>query len=186
MLFEALDKLKRNAIFSTILLVSLGSIILICPEEYIPWLIVMIGYAMITFAIVQMLDFFTTKRALIHYIYFCGAMLVAIIGICVLINQENVVHVLSWLFGFLLVVDGGHSVFYAWFYTRNSQRKGWWILLILSLLLAACGVILFVNPWWTRPVSLMKVIGAMIQLSAAINALRLIWVWPLRGGAENE
>lgn len=56
MLFESLDKLKRNAIMSSILLIALGAIIMICPNKYIGSLTLVLGYALIVIAIVMLLN----------------------------------------------------------------------------------------------------------------------------------
>lgn len=51
MLFESLDKIKRNAIFSAILLVALGAAILLCPDAYIPTMILGFGYSLVVIAL---------------------------------------------------------------------------------------------------------------------------------------
>ena len=61
MLFESLDKIKRNAIFTAILLVALGAVMLICPDTYIPTMILVFGYTLIITAIVMMLNFYSSK-----------------------------------------------------------------------------------------------------------------------------
>lgn len=43
MLFDSLDKLKRNSIFSAILLTTLGAVVLLCPQAYIPMLTLIFG-----------------------------------------------------------------------------------------------------------------------------------------------
>ena len=189
MLFESLNKLKRKSIFSAILLTALGVIVLICPDEYIPMLTLVFGYALIIIAIVMMLNFFSSNKSLMEYIKFVGALVLGIVGICVLVFRSDILRVLAWLFGFLLILDGGRTMIHSFTYARRSQRKGWWVLAILSLLLIAAGVILFLNPWWHSSDMLMKVIGCAILFSAIVSGIRLLWTWPLRnsnGGDEDE
>ena len=45
MLFQSLDKLKRQSILAAILMMALGVIMLICPESYVNTLVVTAGYA---------------------------------------------------------------------------------------------------------------------------------------------
>ena len=102
--------------------------------------------------------------------------------------RDDILQVLAWLFGFLLVVDGARTAVHSFTYARRSQRKGWQLLTLLSLLLITAGVILFVNPWWNSTDSLAKVIGCAVLFSSVVSAMRLIWTWPLRnteGGNEN-
>lgn len=188
MLFDSLDKIKRNSIMSAILLIALGSIILICPESYIGMLTLIFGYTLIIIAIVMFLNFFSSNKSIMEYLKFVGALVLGIIGISVLIFQNDIMRVLAWLFGFLLIADGARTLFHSFTYARRSERKGWWVLTILSILLMVAGIVLFVNPWWDTPEKLMKVIGGTVFFSSLVSAIRLIWTWPLRnskGGNDN-
>ena len=188
MLFESLDKLKRNSIMSAILLIALGAIMMICPIEYIGSLTLVFGYSLVVIAIVLLLNFFSGKKSLVEYLKFTGALILLIVGVCVLVFRNDIMRVLAWLFGFLLVVDGGRTMIHSLAYARRSKRKGWWVLMILSILLMGVGVILFLNPWWNTTDLLMKVIGCAIFFSSIVSALRLIWTWPLnkkKGGDED-
>lgn len=188
MLFESLDKLKRNSILSSILLVALGAVIIICPDAWIPSLMLVFGYALLVIAIVMMLNFLSGNKSLMEYLKFTGALVLGIVGICVLIFRADVLRVLAWLFGFLLILDGARTMFHSFTYARRSQRKGWWVLTILSFLLIATGVVVFANPWWGTTNMLMKVIGCAVLFSAIVSGIRLIWTWPIRdqkGGNED-
>jgi uncharacterized membrane protein HdeD (DUF308 family) len=189
MLFDSLDKIKRNSIFSAILLMALGAVMLLCPENYIDSFTLGAGYLLVIVALVMMLDFFSSRKALMDYIMFVVALVVLILGVCVLIFNEDIMVVLSRLFGILLVADGGRTIFHAFAYARRSERKGWWVLVILSVLLILAGIGIFVNPFFKTSNELMKGIGATVLFSALISAVRLIWTWPLRntnGGDGNE
>ena len=180
MLFESLDKIRRNSIMSAILLIALGSVILICPESYIDTLVHLFGYTLIVISIIMILNFFSSNKSLIEYLKFIGALVIGIVGICVLVFNNDILKVLAWLFGFLLILDGARTMLHSFIYARRSERKGWWILSILSTLLIVAGIVLFVNPWWDTPNKLMKVIGGTVLFSSLVSAIRLIWTWPLR------
>ena len=180
MLFESLDKLKRNSIMSSILLVALGVVILVCPESFIPSLMLGFGYTLVILAIVMMLNFFSGKKSLMEYLKFSGALVLGIVGICVLVFRSDIMRVLAWLAGFMLIVDGGRTMIHSFTYARRSKRKSWWVLTILSVMLMAAGVILFANHWWDTPNMLMKAIGCAVFFAAIVSAIRLVWTWPLR------
>ena len=189
MLFESLDKIKRNSIFSAIILMALGGVMMLCPESFIDSFILGAGYVLIITSIVIMLDFFVSKKSLVDYALFVLGLLILILGGCVLVFNDNIMIVLARLFGVLLVADGARTLFHAFAFARRSQRKGWWVLVILSLLLIIAGVGIFVNPFFHSALGLMKGIGATVLFSAIVSAIRLIWEWPLRnmnGGDEDE
>ncbi len=62
MLFDSLDKLKRNSIMSAILMTALGAIIIICPVAYIGSLALVFGYTLVIVSVVMMLNFFSGKN----------------------------------------------------------------------------------------------------------------------------
>lgn len=188
MLFDSLDKLKRNSILSSILLVFLGAIIMLCPKEFIPSLTMLFGYTLVVIAIILMLNFISSNKSLMEYLKFTGALALGLVGVAVLVFKHELLVVLAWLFGFLLVLDGLRTIIHSFTYARRSMRKGWWVLTILSVLLIIAGVILFINPFWGTAEMLMKVIGCTIFFSAIVSGVRLIWTWPLRsskGGNED-
>ena len=191
MLFQTLDKIKTHSILTSILFMALGVVLLLCPEDYISSLILVFGYGMIVYSIVKILDFITGKMSLIHYISFTWALIIGIVGMTIIAFTDNVLHELGLLFGFLLVIDGGHSMFHAFTYARMSQRRGWSVLAVLSALLVIMGICIFVSAIvfshiFNSPVSLLRVIGFTILFSALVSMLRLIWVWPLRYSKEEN
>ena len=184
MLFQSLDKLKRQSILAAILMMALGVVMLICPESY-DTLVVTVGYGMIIFALVEMLEFIVSKKALIHYIIFTGALFIAILGVFILIYNQDLLKALGWLFGFVLVQDSLFTLLNALLFARRSNRKGWWMLIIFAIVLMALGVLIFLNPWWDSPTLLMRIIGGALLFSAFVSTLRLIWVWPFKNGKES-
>lgn len=185
MLFDSLDNLRRRALLTSILLVALGVVLLICPEKYIISLTLAFGYTLIIISIVMLLEFFTSKKSLMEYIKFCGALILGIVGLCSLVFRENVMRTLAGLSSFLLLVYGISVLYFSLTYARRSHRRGWWLFTILAILLVACAVVLFINPWWGTPVTLIRIIGYAVLFSALVSTIRLIWGWSLnrkRGG----
>ena len=179
MIFEALDKIKRNAIFTTILFVALGAIIMICPMEYTPVLILGLGYVLVVFALVFMLEFIACKKSLMDYVKFVGAIALFIGGICVLFFRNNTIRVLLIAFAVLMMLDGLRTFIHSFTYARRSRRKGWWVLSIFSILLIGVGVILFLNPWFSTDDTALKAVGWALFFAAIVSGFRLIWTWPM-------
>lgn len=180
MLFDSLDKIKRNSIVSAILLIALGILILLCPQVYVPSMMLLFGYALIVVSIVLLLDFIASKRTLMDYVWFVLALVILIVGICVLVSHGDIMFVLAVLFGLFLIFDGTRTMFHSFTYARRSQRKGWWILSILSGLLILAGIAVLWHPFVHDANTMMKVVGATILFSALVSCLRLIWTWPIK------
>jgi uncharacterized membrane protein HdeD (DUF308 family) len=192
MLLDALSKIKRQSILTAILLMCLGIMLLLCPEEYITTLIILSGYIMIVYALEQTLEFLVNSTTTMSSILFIIAVVVGLVGLAVLVFHEDVLTVLSWIFGLLLMVDGIHSIYYAFTFAKRSGRKGWSILVILSSVLVVCGVALltgslvFTIYHFTKIVFLLRIIGFAILFSALVSGLRVIWLWPAKNGEGDE
>ena len=170
MLFQELGKLKRTSIMTSIIWMAVGVLMIICPEQYITSLVEVLGYGLLIFAVVMALDFISSKRVLL-------------LGIVVLVD-ENVVRGIGLIFGLLLLVDGGTSMLITQLYVKRSQRKGWQSMVVLSALLILFGLIVLVNPWKDRIMTLFDIIGCMLLFSSVVSIIRLIYIWPIKGEQE--
>lgn len=180
MLFETLNKLKQKSIMASIVILAVGILLLICPEPYIDTLITLAGYVLMVASVVLILKFISSRRSLTDFIVLGIALAMAILGVVVLVSHDNILPVLSWLFGILLLVDGIFNLYYAMTYARRAGRTGWQLLIILAFLLIAAGLLIVINPWWKTPKDLMVIISCAMIFSAITGILRLIWIWPVR------
>ena len=180
MLFLELGKLKRSSIMTSIVLMAVGLMMVICPPQYIDTLVSALGYGMVTLAAVMGMDFLSSRKVLMNYIYFTGALLLALLGIAVL-TLEDIVRVLGIVFGLVLIGTGGVSIVRAWMFARRAELKNWWLLAVLSGIMVLFGLLLLINPWWKEINQLFDVIGCMLLYSSAVGIVRLIFLWPIKG-----
>ena len=180
MLFQELGKMKRKWIMTSIIMMAVGIVMILCPERYSGMLITGAGYVLLVTATVMALGFLSCKKVLMDYVSLTGALVIGIVGLFVLVYRDNVLQTLSLLFGLLLILEGINDAFNTFMYARRAGRKGWWVLMVLAGILFVCGVILLTNPWWNRPAALMDVIGGMMMFSAVASILRVIWIWPFK------
>ena len=180
MLFQELGKLKRSSIMTSIIMMAVGILMIMCPEQYVSALVATLGYGMVIFAAVEVLQFISGKRVLMNYIYLTGALLLALLGIAVL-TLEDIVRVLGIVFGLVLIGTGGISLVRAWMFARRAELKNWWLLALLSGIMIVFGLLLLINPWWKEINQLFDVIGCMLLYSSAVGIVRLIFLWPIKG-----
>ena len=179
MLFQELGKLKRSSIMTAIILGAVGIVMIMCPAQYVNALVSMLGYGMLVLATVWVLNFIAGKKTLMSYINLTGALIIALLGIAVLVF-DNIVLVIGIVFGLVLLGDGITTLINTWTYTRRAQRKGWWLMILLSALMILCGLVLLINPWWNEPTMLFDVIGVMLLFSSVVSIVRLIFLWPIK------
>ena len=168
MLFQELGKLKRSSIMTSIILVAVGVLMIICPRQYVNALVSTLGYGMLVYAVVLGLDFVSGKKTLMSYVHLTLALVLALVGIAIVAFDTDVVKVIGLIFGVILVGDGIVGIVNAWMYARRAGRKGWWVLIVL------------VNPWWNEPTMLFDVIGGMLLFTSIVSIVRLFYLWPIR------
>ena len=183
MLFDELSKIKRSSILTSIALAAFGIVMIICPPQYIDSLVAVLGYGLVIFAIVLMLNFITAKKSLINYIIFAGALVMLLLGTSVLVLTD-ILLLIGIVFGLILLADGLISLVNAWLFARRANLRGWWLLVLLSLLLIIGGLIVLINPWWSETIVLFDVIGVMLLFSALVGIVRLIIIWPIKEEEE--
>jgi uncharacterized membrane protein HdeD (DUF308 family) len=153
---------------------------IICPRQYVNALVSTLGYGMLVLATVWTLDFISSKKTLMCYVHLTGALILALLGIAIVAFEADVVRVIGLIFGVVLVGDGTVGIVNAWMYARRAGRSGWWVLLVLNVLMILCGLIVLINPWWNEPTMLFDVIGGMLLFSSIVSIVRLFYLWPIR------
>lgn len=188
MLFNSLDKFKRQMVMLIVILMFVGLMMFVVPVSYIPLLGKVLGFIFLVLSILRVLDFLNSNKALIHYINLFVGLLFGLAGVLLFSVDGLFLWLLNWLVGTLPILLGAYGLYHALMYARRSGRSGWWVLVILSILLLIFGTILFVNPWADNPRKLLYVIGGTLFYSAEVYAISLFWIWPFRSynGSESE
>lgn len=180
MLFQAFGKIKQTTIMIAIVLIALGVIMLLCPAAYVNTLVDLSGYVMLILAVVIVFEFIGSSKRMSDYISFTAALILILAGVAILVFSDDLLPVLSIVFGVLLVLDGVHSLVYSVTFARRSGSKGWPLLLALSVLQIVVGLIIIINPWWKTADALLRVIACGTLLSALVGVCRVALVWPIR------
>ena len=180
MLFNTLDTLKRKMVMVIIFFLFMGLTMFSIPVSYIPILGKACGFCLLSLSILKILEFLSSKKGLIHYIGLSLGLFAGLAGISFFAIDGLFLGLLNWLTGTLPILLGALSLYFALTYLRRSQRKGWWVFVVLSCLLLAFGTILFVNPWASDERSVLWVIGGTLFYSAAVYIICLFWIWPFQ------
>ena len=180
MLFQELGKMKRSWIMTSIIMIAIGVVMIMCPVRYMGMLVSALGYVLLVAATVMILNFLSSKKVLINYIALTGALFVGLLGLFVLVHRRDILQILSLVFGLVLVIEGLSDLYNAFMYARRAGRTAWWVLAVLSGLTVIFGLTLLINPWWDTPAALKQVIGGMMLFSSVASIISVILTWPFR------
>ena len=184
MLFESLDRIKRNTLMSTVVLMFFGLVLLLLPEAYFPFLSSALGFALAVLFVYTILRFLSREKNLMAYIKLSLGLLSGVFACAFFIFDGLLLAILSWLVGTLPILFGVYGIYHAIAFARRSGRKGWWMLIVLSACLIVFGSFVFWNPWMDSTHAFIQIIGGTLLYSAFVSALSLIWLWPIH--KENE
>ncbi len=180
MLFQELERMKRDRIMTSIVMIAIGLIMIMSPVRYMGQLVSIIGYALLIGCTAMILDYLESKKALMNYIYLTGAIAVGLLGMYVLLIRSDILLLLRLLFGLWFLADGMYAFYSAVTYARRAGSKVWSTLTFLALIESAEGVILLIGPWWETPAEIKPVIGIMLLVSSVISIIRLVLTWPIK------
>jgi len=180
MIFEGLDRIKRDAVLNTIILMIMGIVLLIIPSSLLPFINDVLGFSLLVVAVLIILKFLTGNKALIQYIFLTLGLLLGLLGVSLWIFEQLLEYLLFWMVFGLPIIGGLYGIYHAVIFARRSSRKGWWILVVLSFMLIACGGFGFYNPLVSSSDGIMRIIGGTLMFTACINGLSLIWLWPIQ------
>lgn len=180
MLFEELDKVKRNAVMAAIVLAAAGFVLMVVPYGYLGFLSDACGFALLVAFVLSALKFIDGGRALMSYLRLTGGIAAGLLGLSLLVFDGLFAAALQWLVGTVPILLGAYGIYHALAYARKSGRRGWWVLVVLSASLFAFGGFVFCNPWMGSPEGSIQIVGGTLLYSAVVSGLSLVWIWPVR------
>lgn len=157
-----LQEMKHNWMFSAILSIVLGLILLIFPGITIRVVCFLLAGLSLIFGVTRMIRYFKQEAA--YPEFFRGDLMVGLfaiaIGLFMLLRADLVVQFIPIIFGIVLMASGIAGIQRA----VDAQRSGydrWGVLLALAILTIALGVLLLINPFGPVKVAV-AVIGASL------------------------
>ncbi len=135
--------LKRGRIVTALLAVALGLLFVVMPEASADALAALSGILLILAGVVSLAVFLrygivAGNRSLI------AAIVLVLAGIFCLAHPDAVQTVLSVIFGMLIVIDGS-QFFAAGIECARVKMKGWFLMILLSLLIVVFGGIVLLG-----------------------------------------
>lgn len=159
---------KSGMMLLSIAYIVIGMMLLIMPQISLLWICYAFGAVVLLTGIVCLIQYarirgtgFTAPFMLV------GGVITAGLGIFTLAKPQVVASFLPIVFGIFIVVDGLSRIGSA---IDLAKRKGqkWWVLLLLSIVSVALGILLVLHPFGAA-VSVVMVCGILLIVEGAMN-----------------
>lgn len=130
-------KLKWENIIAAILAIVVGVLFIILPKDSADVLCLIAGILLIFAGSFTLVAYIFSGFFLGAHLLIVGIMLI-LLGTFCLTNPENIMKVLTVLFGLYIVIDGATSIVDS-VYCAKAKIKGWGLLLVLAILSIGLG-----------------------------------------------
>ena len=159
---------KSGMMLLSIAYIVIGMMLLIMPQTSLLWICYAFGAVVLITGIVCLIQYarirgtgFTAPFMLV------GGVITVGLGIFTLAKPQVVASFLPIVFGIFIVVDGLSRIGSA---IDLAKRKGqkWWVLLLLSIVSVALGILLVLHPFGAA-VSVVMVCGILLIVEGAMN-----------------
>lgn len=159
---------KSGMMLLSIAYIIIGMMLLIMPQTSLLWICYAFGAVVLVTGIVCLIQYARIRgTAFTAPFMLVGGVITAGLGIFTLAKPQVVASFLPIVFGIFILVDGLSRVGTA---IDLAKRKGqkWWVLLLLSVVSVALGVLLVLHPF-DAAVSVVMVCGILLIVEGALN-----------------
>lgn len=140
-------KLKWENIIAAILAIVVGVLFIILPKDSADVLCLIAGILLICSGAFTLVAYIFSGFFLGAHLLIVGIMLI-LLGTFCLANPENIMEVLTVLFGLYIVIDGATSIVDS-VYCAKAKIKGWGLLLVLAILSIGLGTVVMFSTFDT-------------------------------------
>lgn len=140
-------KLKWENIIAAILAIVVGVLFIILPKDSDDVLCLIAGILLIFAGSFTLVAYIFSGFFLGAHLLIVGIMLI-LLGTFCLANPENIMEVLTVLFGLYIVIDGTTSIVDS-VYCAKAKIKGWGLLLVLAILSIGLGTVVMFSTFDT-------------------------------------
>lgn len=139
---EKLKKAKADVIFSAVLCVVVGVVLLLWPAETIGIFCKVLAVGLVVMGAVYVGSYIVNSR--LHPLSGILGLIVLLVGVWIFLKPESVVSLIPIVIGVILVFHGVQDVMLA-FETRGNHYERWWGMLIIGAISLIAGVIIIVD-----------------------------------------
>lgn len=159
---------KSGMMLLSIAYIVIGMMLLIMPQTSLLWICYAFGAVVLLTGIVCLIQYARIRgTGFAAPFMLVGGVITAGLGIFTLAKPQVVASFLPIVFGIFIVVDGLSRIGSA---IDLAKRKGqkWWVLLLLSIVSVALGILLVLHPFGAA-VSVVMVCGILLIVEGAMN-----------------
>ena len=160
--------INNGMLFLSVLFIVLGVLLLVMPQTSLLWICYAFGAVVLITGIFCLIQYARVRGSgLAAPFLLVAGVITAGLGLFALAKPEVVASFLPVVFGLFILMDGCSRIGTAIDLARRRGEK-WWLLLLLSLLSIALGILLLADPFGAA-VSVVMLCGVLLIVEGVIN-----------------
>lgn len=159
----------------SVLNIVLGICLIIWPEVSAETICLVLGLILFITGVLRIVLYFRgTVFGIPLYADLTVGFIILLVGALLIIHPGNAAILLPIISGFFLILDGAFKLQTS-FDLKKAGVKFWWYILALSIITAACGVLLVLNPF-AGLAALMVALGICLILDGVQNVFSVVYI----------
>ncbi len=172
---KLMKKFFRSSIITSIILLTLGLLLIFQSEATIVTISYVIGGVLVALGVLAVIKFIqgTNKEGKSELDIVYGIVTV-ILGVLIIKNPEAIASIIPLILGVAIIISSATKLQYA-IELKANNNKLWKVTMIVSIISTLCGVILIFNPF-KGAIVFTKVVGIFIVAYAILDSISTITI----------
>ena len=167
-MLEDLKKLSKNELICNIVLLVVGIILTIWPDQTLNLAVNVVGSIVIIFGLINL--FMAIKNNFNDYLTLFIGILAIVVGAFIIFRSATVISIIHILLGIAVLANGITNM--KTLLSVKTDTKKWKILFITAIIITLLGILLIFKPLFIADIIVR--IGGIIMILAALEGLLIV------------
>lgn len=167
---KSIQNARNNLVISSIILCITGLIFMIFSETMVNMIGWILGSILCIIGIVQMIGYIRSRTSVMPLLV---SIISLVVGVLLFMHPGWVMSLLSVIIGIYILIEAALKIKVV-VEAKKQAAKGWWVLLIVTIIGIAMGILLIVNPFGISR-AFMFVLGLAFLISGVLDLIQAIY-----------
>lgn len=167
---KSIQNARNNLVISSIILCITGLIFMIFSETMVNMIGWILGSILCIIGIVQMIGYIRSRTSVMPLLV---SIISLVVGVLLFMHPGWVMSLLSVIIGIYILIEAALKIKVV-VEAKKQAAKGWWVLLIVTLIGITMGILLIVNPFGISR-AFMFVLGLAFLISGVLDLIQAIY-----------
>lgn len=167
---KSIQNARNNLVISSIILCITGLVFMIFSETMVNMIGWILGGILCIIGIVQMIGYIRSRTSVMPLLV---SIISLVVGVLLFMHPGWVMSLLSVIIGIYILIEAALKIKVV-VEAKKQAAKGWWALLIVTIIGIAMGILLIVNPFGISR-AFMFVLGLAFLISGVLDLIQAIY-----------